>query len=335
MIDFASGLWNQRQEIARAKDRLATLRQAVDWPSDLFLGQWAQLYAFCLEFAPDLIVELGRGYGNSTCVFAEAANRSGSTRVISIGYDAEQGWSARTAPRVARIVAPEWFSVLEILHRDILETDFKEMFGRGKRIFLFWDAHGTELALYLLADAFPALQSKEHLVVVHDITDVRYNDVQPDYVRADGAATVWLGPLFSPFEELIPLYDFLSRNNISFDTPEHSLRNWLNMNPEKANELRSCWGPDFPGPSPLDTGHWVYFDLSTKGAPVRPNVFPSYPARREEKPEGLRPRHGRARGTTGQVRASSVGWLGMLYWATRDWLGRAARRLFRLLAGRG
>jgi len=312
MVDLAPALWNQRHEIASVQDRLVKLREAVAWPRDLGLGQWVQLYAFCLEFAPDLIVELGRGYGNSTCVFTEAANRLGRARVVSVGYDSERGWATRTAPRVGAEVNPEWFKVLEILHQDILETDLGAIFATGKRVLLFWDAHGRELALYLLGRALPHLESKEHVVVVHDITDTRYEDTPPDYLTADGAATLWLGPLFSPFEELIPLYDFLSRNNISFDTPENSLAGWRARNPEQARELEALWSDDLARPGPTETGHWTYFDLQDREDPQRSLAFP---------PEASRGGPGEAPRLTSPTRARA---------GVRRLTGGAARRLARL-----
>lgn len=236
--------------------------EIVNRPGDLDLGQWVQLYAFCLEFSPDLIVELGRGYGNSTCVFTEAANRLSTARVVSIGYDAEQTWSTYTAPRLVSVVTAQWFEPLRVLHQDILETNFSSIFATGKRIFLFWDAHGHRLAQHLLAEVLPLLQAKEHIVVVHDIADSRYFDPEPAYAYKNGPPLTWLGHLVGPFEELILLYDFLSRNRIAFDTPNHSLDQQVLHDIEKRAEIQRSWGDDFPSPAPLETGYWIYFDLN-------------------------------------------------------------------------
>src|SRR5918996_4862142 len=70
----AQAYWNQRHAIADRKDRILRLAEAVDWEQDLFPSQWAQLMSLALEFRPDLILELGRGSGNSTCAFVEAAH---------------------------------------------------------------------------------------------------------------------------------------------------------------------------------------------------------------------------------------------------------------------
>jgi len=275
LIDLASALWNQRQELSKAKKRLMALHEAVNKPTDLNLGQWFQLYAFGLEFAPDMILDLGRGYGNSTCVFAEVANRVGNMKVVSIGYDAEQAWKTQTVQRLRGIVTSEWFDPLEILHQDILRTDFGDVFSRGKRVFLFWDAHGLELAGHMLAEVFPHLAAKDHVIAVHDITDARYHNVSPTYIREDGLPQTWMDHLVSPFEELTPLYDFLSRNQIAIDTPNNSLQKLLQDN-EKRIELETCLERDFSSPTPLETGHWIYFELKNRNNPKQEIVFPRY-----------------------------------------------------------
>ena len=72
---FHAGLayWEQRDSIAAASAQLRRLAAVVNRPGDLTLFQYGQLFAAALDFAPTLIVELGRGLGNSTCVFTTAA----------------------------------------------------------------------------------------------------------------------------------------------------------------------------------------------------------------------------------------------------------------------
>jgi predicted O-methyltransferase YrrM len=126
MMDLATALWNKRQAISPAKERLAIRHRVVDSPGDLDLGTYIQLYAFCLEFAPDLIVELGRRYGNSTCVFTRAANELANTKVLSLDYD--PGWNSRTVSRLKKAVSPEWFDPLRV------ERPSRKRCGFRKRI---------------------------------------------------------------------------------------------------------------------------------------------------------------------------------------------------------
>ncbi len=80
--------WNQRHVLAALSPRLRTMIDAVAHPRDMTLSQWAQLIAFTLEFRPDLILELGRGFGNSTCCFLESARHleenGSSCRLVSL-----------------------------------------------------------------------------------------------------------------------------------------------------------------------------------------------------------------------------------------------------------
>ena len=74
IVSPAQALLAHADKIAETRDRITALYRAVNSPEALTLSQWAQLEAFALAFAPDLIVELGRGGGNSTCCFLEAAH---------------------------------------------------------------------------------------------------------------------------------------------------------------------------------------------------------------------------------------------------------------------
>ncbi|MFQ5696580.1 MAG: hypothetical protein ACE5HB_11365, partial [Terriglobia bacterium] len=68
-------LWNQRHAVASLLERFRGLSAAVDRPTTFSFPQWAQVAAYTLEFKPDLILELGRERGNSTCCFLEVANQ--------------------------------------------------------------------------------------------------------------------------------------------------------------------------------------------------------------------------------------------------------------------
>ncbi len=72
----AGALWRQRHKLAEARPRLDALRAANDDPVNLSPIQYAQLYAATLEFAPGLILELGRHRGNSTAVCATTSRLS-------------------------------------------------------------------------------------------------------------------------------------------------------------------------------------------------------------------------------------------------------------------
>jgi hypothetical protein len=72
------------------------------------------------------VLKLGRGYGNSTCVFTEAAHSVGC-RVVSIGFDSERAWETQTAPRLADLVDESWFAPLTVVQDDITTLDFRPL----------------------------------------------------------------------------------------------------------------------------------------------------------------------------------------------------------------
>src|ERR1041384_1429253 len=76
-------LWNRRQELQATRDRLEALAASVCRPIDMSLPEYGQLFAAALDFQPDLVVEIGRGWGNSTCALTEAANHLRKAKVLS------------------------------------------------------------------------------------------------------------------------------------------------------------------------------------------------------------------------------------------------------------
>ena len=101
----AAGYWNQRHLLSRNRQQIVDLQRAVGHQTDLSLFQWAQLMALALEFRPDIIIELGRGKGNSTCVFTHAAGLMVPHRckVVSICLSAH--WERETRAAVQAIVS--------------------------------------------------------------------------------------------------------------------------------------------------------------------------------------------------------------------------------------
>src|SRR5207245_8129591 len=139
-FDIARFYYDQRFRIADDVPVLRQLIEAVNSTYDLAPPQWAQWYSVALGFAPDLIVELGRGHGNSTAVFTQAARRLGRTKVISLCRTRD--WALTVAPRIARFVDGGWFGNLEARLIDILAADYEEILADHSRVLILWDAHG-------------------------------------------------------------------------------------------------------------------------------------------------------------------------------------------------
>lgn len=191
------------------QERYAILRELVDSPGDLFLAQWLRLYERALVAAPDLLIEVGRGYGNSTVVLTDAAHVLGA-RVISVGDDTVYGWAKRTRPRLTTLLGEDWFGPLTVIQGDV--RDFTP--PSCDRPFVFWDAHGPEVAEAMFARVLPALPSGATSVVVHDISTPDEADAHPLEI---GYPYAW-GDLVSPFDELPVIGRWLDQQGI---TPEH------------------------------------------------------------------------------------------------------------------
>ncbi len=275
----ATAVWNQRLAIQANRDRLQQLFTAVNDPESLSLPQWIHLYAAVLEFKPDLVLELGRHIGNSTAVFTEAANQIGQCQVISLCRTTN--WQEATQQQVSQIVSPEWFNPLEARIGDILQTDTEALLANHQRVLVLWDAHGFDVAEYVLGSLMPLLQQRQHIVLVHDISDLRYCAGQEDYAGkplwrsgsddsyTDHNVRVVLGPFSSAVEQAIALIDFASRNHLILHSADESF--YTELNPDQAQALQTELGDQMFSRN----GHWVWFSLNEKEAQA-PVYFPKF-----------------------------------------------------------
>lgn len=272
----AAALWNHRQTLLNSRDRLLTLAKAVDWLNDLTLVGWGQWFTTTLEFRPDLIIELGRGNGNSTCVFTEAANQLGNCQVVSLCLS--DIWQTKTVPRFQDSIPATWFQPLDARIGDILQTDFKTLLAGKQRVLVLWDAHGFEVAGLVLGHLLPLLKDRQHLVIMHDISDARYID--PFYMgyqdqglwcgRSAGSERMILGHLNSAVAQAIAIVDFTSRNQFTLHSADHSF--YTELSEDQVNTLKQELGSDWFN----QNGHWFWFSLSEKD-PNQPIHFPAYP----------------------------------------------------------
>ena len=279
----AAAYWNQRAALASARDRILALGQAVNYYSNLLPYQWAQLMAMVMEYEPDLVLELGRGKGNSTCAFAEASNlKHGGARIFSVCLSRD--WELETAPRVRGIVPSGWFEPLEIVRANILDFDFESAVSGAKRVLIFWDAHGFDIAGCVLGKILPLVAEKEHLVIMHDLSDSRYgSEAHLEY----GEHGLWkgnnwsgprvkLGIIDSAAEQSVAVVDFATRNHLTLDSADHSFH--TNLTAAQQSEMRSLLGDFF------DTqAHWFYFSLNERPGPYK---FPRYVHPADSEAEG-------------------------------------------------
>ncbi len=260
----AIALWNQRQALANSRDRLEALSTSVNWLNDLMLYGWGQWFTTALEFAPDLIVELGRGHGNSTCVFTEAANQLGNCQVVSLCLS--DIWHTSTMSGISETVPPEWFRPLDARMGNILDTDFKDLLEGKQRVLILWDAHGFEVAGFMLGYLLPLLRHHQHLVIMHDISDARYCGAEAMGYQNQG---IWhgrsahtermvLGHFNSAVAQAISILDFTSRNQLTLHSSDHSF--YTELSQDQINTLRQELGNDWFN----QNGHWFWFSLNEK-----------------------------------------------------------------------
>jgi hypothetical protein len=277
----AQALWNHREKLAAMRPRIEELYAVIGSPGELSLYQWAQFTASVLEFRPDLIIELGRGFGNSTACFLESTYQleSGQCKIVSICPD--PSWQTLIAPRLEKVVPKDWFDPANILQGSILTFDFEAALDVSKRCLVFWDAHGFDVAECVLGGLLPLLQAREHLIIMHDLSDLRYSSPDPDYGAAglwkgQNAAqpSLWLGWIFSRVAQSVSILDFTTRNNIPLYSADESIHEELVNEPEKASILQALLGPELASLQ----SHWFWFTLNGTEQPL---TFPAFSAQAE------------------------------------------------------
>lgn len=269
--------WRQRTALARHAGRLRALFDMVESSKELWPYQWAQLLAMTLEFRPDLVIELGRGWGNSTCVFTEAVNQLGpeGRRVVSVCLS--DGWETRTRDRVGRLVTPEWFAPLQARRSDILAVDYPALACEAERVLVFWDAHGFDIAECALGEILPAIVDRPHLVIMHDLSDGRWAGPESTHYGTRGLwkGNTWGGPrvrlgdIDSAVEQSVAIVDFMSRNGRRLCSADESIRTAIGADPARLEEMRRLLGPDL---FELQA-HWFWFSLNDQ---ARTYTFPRF-----------------------------------------------------------
>lgn len=253
----------QRPELTAAYPRVAKLLTVINWPSDVTVSQAMHWYAMCLDFKPDLIIELGRGYGNSTVVLTDAANQIGA-KVKSFCLTK---WEKKRL--VAETVTDEWFAPLELYTEDICSVDFERHTADFKRVVILWDAHGYNIADAVLGKLLPLIALRPHLVICHDISDNRFCGANPSYedkpfwrgmddfyahLSTQPRNYVNLGWVIAVVDQVIPILDFCWRNKIELHSADLELSKLKDVPPFITLPVQ--WAYFTLNESPLDKFHF-------------------------------------------------------------------------------
>lgn len=261
----AQAYWNQRQILSQNREHILALTQAVNRSLDLHPYQWAHLIAFALEFAPDIILELGRNQGNSTCAFTQVANWLHPHRCRVLSLCRSDYWQKDTLPRIRQIVPDSWFQPLQAVQTNILTFDFQTALADFHKILVFWDAHGYEVAECVLGNLLPCIFERPHIVIMHDLSDARYSP--PSCAQYDNhrlwkgnnneGLRVRLGHIDSAVEQAVAIVDFTTRNKLLLHSADHSLHTELHPE-EHVVELQNCLGKELFSLN----AHWFWFSLN-------------------------------------------------------------------------
>lgn len=291
----AIALWNQRKQLAQHRDRWEWLIEAVDRTSDFSPFQWIQIAAICLDYRPQLIIELGRGMGNSTACFLEAANQLGgqdACRVVSLCRRVQ--WKTVTSKRLAERCSKSWFAAGKIWQGNILRYNLTQDLRDIERCIVLWDAHGFEVAEWVLGHLMPKLAEKEHIVIMHDVMDAtkaprQYADSSLwKGNNAEGSSGFFLGPVFARVAQAISILDFAYRNEMPFFVADDAIRDFIAAEPKKLAELQELLGPEMANPLAL----WSWFTMNLA---QRPLTFPKFKDFPSEQNSNLATWAGRAR----------------------------------------
>lgn len=272
-------LVNQQEAITRNERRIRALHEAVADSNSLALNQWVHFHAVALEYRPDLIIEIGRGFGNSTTAFVEAVHGTGGWgRVFSVCYS--NSWDQDTLPKLRRFLERSWFRPLDAPTLDIRDVDFARVVGDARRVLLLWDAHGYEVADCILSRLMPLLAGREHFVAIHDISDGRYCGNALDYGNlpfwrgqeggwASQTARLRIGWIDTVVEQALPLLDFLTRNRLELGSADHIVKTEVTRDTALIERLNAGYPSGFFS----DVNHWAYFTLNDSPPPY---TFPRY-----------------------------------------------------------
>jgi len=272
----AHSIWENRAQVEKDLPRLTALWNAVGYLNDLTPAQWVQWYSTALAFQPDLIIELGRNQGNSTCLFTQAANTLQHGKLVSLCLT--DYWQQSVAQRVSQVVPSSWFDRLDPRVADIIRTTPSDLVGDAKRILVIWDAHGFRVAEWVLGALAPHLEGRQSLILMHDIADTRYSDWDGSYNgqrlwqgrhtnEGAHARRLAIGNAVSPVEQMLSAIDFTTRNKISFQSADHSYATELTES--QVSELSK----QLDGAFDIQAG-WHYFSL--QDAKRHPLTFPGF-----------------------------------------------------------
>lgn len=264
----ARALWNNRQALALSwsefRQTRSCLQEMMGGPRDFIGPQSLQIASMVYDFKPDFIVELGRGYGNSTCAMTHAVKLLRPSPIRFVSLCLSDAFNRESLPYLrANLKDASAFDPVEALETDILTFDFEAVTASAKRVFVFWDAHGFNVAQTILTRLLKPLRDRQHVAIIHDMADLTYlppalkrfeNEKQWHPYGTSGPKYI-IGNVGAQYEEGFALVDFASRNGLPLLSAESSY--FRDLTEAQAIELAAMFGDDFSR-----YGFWYYLSLT-------------------------------------------------------------------------
>lgn len=303
-FDLGLALWNQRHAAASVSERLSQFFETLltlQNPPVFLPEDYAKVFSIALEFQPDIIVEFGRMYGNSTCALTEAACHLPRTKVVSACLS--RAWFQKTLPSIQHLIDPRWLERLDARVVNFFDLDVKSLLAEKERILFVLDAHGWDVAEYFLGEVLPCMKNKHHIVLVHDIVlpdsfsqvhDRWFPEPQPHKMRSYQGRGIWksnfddqgtmqylfANNLAGGYGEFVALIDFTLRNRVTLHSLEASVRQTMDLIPEMQQELELLLGPTMC--SPLSAYAW----MTLNGTGESELEFPVFTRPKDNVPQG-------------------------------------------------
>ena len=224
-------LINHKDDINKNLKRLKLLKNLINDNVNLSFTQFALLYGAVLEFKPDLILEFGRAKGNSLAALLQGVYEIKNCSIES--FCLSNYWQD-VFKKIKPHVESDWHNCVNIHTIDLTKINFEPVVKNKKKILIWWDAHGYEVAQHIFSSLMPLLMDKQHLVLIHDAYDARCLNKQKDYNNlpiykseedcyAGKCAFLRIGWITTACFEYISIIDFLSRNNTELKSLDYDL----------------------------------------------------------------------------------------------------------------
>jgi len=178
---------------------------------------------------------------------------------------------------------------------DVLELDVEAALRGKRRVFFLLDAHGWDVAEYVVGVVVPELFKREHVLFMHDVVlPTHYAAVYAKYFPHDptrptdgmegyGGRGIWRGSeetwdrflflngLAGRYPEFVALVDFVNRNGLTLHALEASVRQAIEDYPERREEMQRLLGDRMY--APFSAFAWLSLDPLDRPTQLR---FPTF-----------------------------------------------------------